>query len=118
MITKEAFVEYISHYKDFDAAIDRIEYALSGKPFKCELFESDWYDLVYKMLKTFLNTYFTKLGIETIEWWLWEDVDKVIYETVEPDLFNGEKEIEINVEKLEDLWDYLNSHKEDYIKNE
>ena len=118
MITKEEFIKYISEYQEFEKAIDRIERALSGKSFfRVDLFECDWWESVGIMLDVFTESHFTSLGQDTISWWLWEDVDKVIYETVKPDLFNGEeKEIEIDVSTLEGLWNYMINHKNDYFK--
>lgn len=118
MITKEEFVKYISSYQEFDKAVERLETAISGKN-KCYfIFETDWCEAVGRMLDIFLDSHFTKDGSELITWWLWEDVDKIIYEKVDPDLFNGETELEYNIENFDNLWNYMIKHKKNYFRNE
>lgn len=117
MITKKEFYDYITSYQLFENAIDRIETAISGKSYGFGLWESDWYDAVGRMLNIFLDSHFTETGTDLITWWLWEDVDKVIYETVDPDLFSGKTEVERNVEDFDDLWKYMIKHEKDYFKN-
>ena len=118
MITKKELYDFITKYQVFSDAVDRMEEAISGKKFRCNLFETDWYDAVGCMLDIFLDSHFTEDGCNLITWWLWEDVDKIIYETVDPDLFNGETEIEYNIESFDNLWNYMIKHKKDYFKND
>lgn len=117
MITKEEFIKFINEYKLFDKAIERLEYAISGSKYGCNLFESDWYNSVGTMLDIFLDSHFTEVGVDCIIWWLFEDVDHIITQTVDPDLFNGKSEIEYNVNDINDLWNYMIKFKKDYFNN-
>lgn len=117
MITKEQFIKFITEYKNFDEAIDRIDQAVSGRNWGLNLFECDWYNSVGIMLDTFLDSHFTNDGCDLVTWWLFEDVDKLITQKVNPDLFNGESEIEYDVEDIEALWDYIQKYKNDYLLN-
>ena len=118
MITKEQFIEFITEYKNFDEAVNRIDKAISGRNWGLNLFECDWYDSVGIMLNIFLDSHFTEDGYDLISWWLFEDVDKVITQKANPDLFNEESEIEYNVEDINALWDYIQKYKNDYLLNE
>ena len=118
MITKGQFIKFITEYKNFNEAIERIDKAISGKNWGLNLFECDWYNSVGIMLDIFLDSHFTEEGCDLINWWLFEDVDKIITQKVNPDLFNGESKIEYNVEDIEDLWDYIQKYKNDYFLNE
>ena len=96
--------------------MNRIEEAISGTKYGCNLFECTWYQDVGEMLDLFLASHFTDDGQDLVSWWLFEDVDKVIYEKTKPDLFDSnEGEIEISVKTLDELWDYMFKHKEDYF---
>lgn len=118
MITKEQFIKFITEYKNFEEAIDRIDQAVSGRSWRLNLFECDWYNSVGIMLDTFLDSHFTNNGCDLVTWWLFEDVDKLITQKVDPDLFNGESEIEYDVEDIEALWDYIQKYKNDYLLND
>lgn len=118
MINKEQFIKFITNYQEFYEGIDRFEQAITGKRFTCNLLETDWGDAVGKMLDSFLESHFTTDGTDLITWWLFEDVDKIIYQKVDPDLFNGEEEVEYNVENIEDLWKYIIKFKEEFVLNE
>lgn len=117
MISKELFVEYLEQYQKFNEAFERIEEALMGRKYSSNMFESDWYNSVGIMLDVFLESHFTENGRDLIYWWLFEDVDHIIWQTVDPDLFHGKSEIEYNVNNIEDLYDYLVKFKKDYIKD-
>lgn len=115
MISKKEFEDFISEYTKFDMAIERIENAISGSKYGCNLFECDWYIAVGKMLNMFLSSHFTEEGCDIINWWMFEDVDHIITQTVDPDLFHGKSEIEYNVNDIEDLWNYLTKFSSDYF---
>ena len=118
MITKKEFYKFISSYQEFYNGLERFERAITGKKFTCNLFETDWGDAVGRMLDAFLESHFTEHGIDLITWWLFEDVDKIIYQKLDPDLFNGETEVEYDVNTFDNLWNYMIKYEKDYIKNE
>ena len=117
MISKKEFKDFISEYTKFDKAIERIENAISGSKYGCNLFECDWYISTGKMLDIFLNSHFTEEGCDIINWWMFEDVDHIIYQTVDSDLFNGRTEIQHDVNNIEDLWNYLLKNKKELFKD-
>lgn len=118
MITKKEFINFISSYQKFYNGIDRFERAITGKKYTCNLFETDWGNAVGKMLDIFLDSHFTEHGVDLISWWIFEDVDHIITQTVTPDLFNEKSEIEYNVNDIEDLWNYLTKFSSDYFKQD
>ena len=118
MITKEQFIKFIKNYQTFYNGIERFEKAITGSKFTCNLFETDWGDAVGIMLDTFLDSHLTDDGADLLAWWLFEDVDKIITQTVDPDLFHGKSEIEYNVNDIEDLWNYLIKFSSDYFKQD
>ena len=120
MISFKEFKAAIDEYKKFEEAITRVGNALHGDgPFygSVNLFECDWYASVDELFDIFVKSHFTETGCDVIYWWLFEDVDHVIYQSVDPDLFDGNKEIEYDVNDLKDLWDYFNIYKKDYFKD-
>jgi len=118
MITKQELFSFITAYQSFEEAIERMEEAISGSKYGCNLFESDWVNSVNGMLDIFIESNFTESGSDLINWWLFEDVDHSLTETVDPDLFNGETKVEYDVNDLEDLWNYMIKFKKDYFKND
>lgn len=107
MISKEKFTEYILNYQAFEQAISRMEEAFSGRKYGCNLFDCDWVDSVGKMLDIFIESHFTETGGDLIYWWMFEDIDHIIYQKIENNLFENEKEIKIDINNIENLYDYL-----------
>lgn len=119
MITKKEFIKFIKAYEEFENGINRIEKAFSeNKPYTIDLWGCAWVDAVSKMWDQFMYSHFTEEGSDLINWWKFEDVDHIIWQKTDPDLFNGKSEIEYNVNEIEDLWSYLVKYKEDYILND
>jgi thymidylate kinase len=75
MITKEEFTQYITEFQKFDEAIERIEIALNGSKYGCNLWESDWYGNVSKMLDIFIDSHFTEKGADWVYYYLFENID-------------------------------------------
>lgn len=117
MITKEEFIKYIEAYQIFDKGVERLSKAFTGSKYGVSIYETDWGEAVGIMLDIFISSHFTEVGADTIYWWLFEDVDKKIWQDVDPDLFEGKTQIEYDVNDVEDLWKYLIIHKKDYFKN-
>ena len=119
MITKEEFINFVKAYETFENGIDRIGEVLSGnKPYTINLWDSDWVDAVGKMWDNFMYSHFTEAGCDLINWWKYEDVDHIITQTVDSDLFNGKSEIEYDINNIEDLWSYLTKFSSDYFKQD
>ena len=118
MITKEEFTQYIIEFQNFQQAIERIEEAISGSKYGCNLWETDWYESVCEMLEIFLTSHFTVEGADWVSYYLWEDTDdKAAYVKQEGDMFNEEKEIRYSLESADELWDFLLTDKKLYFKN-
>ena len=113
MINKKEFINFVKSYEIFENGIDRLNVYL-----KANLWECTWIDAVSRMWDQFMHSHFTEEGSDLINWWKFEDVDHIIWQKTDPDLFNGKSEIEYNVNKLEDLWDYLIKYKENYLLND
>lgn len=114
MITKNNFINYINEYQNFLDNVDKISEAITG--LRYNLFEAAWISSVDKMFDEFLKSHFNESGCDLVYWWMFEDVDHIIYHNVDNDLFKQEG-LNYNVNKLEDLWNYLHSHKKDYFKD-
>lgn len=118
MITKEEFTEFISTYNKYHEAIDRFDQAITGKSYTTILFETDWDMAVGKMLDLFLDSHFTELGVDWINYYLWEPIeDKRVYITKEADMFYKEEKIEYHLNSIDELWDFLLTDKKAYFKN-
>jgi hypothetical protein len=119
MITKKEFTDFIKSYQTFYKAFERIEEALMGRKYICSnLYESDWYESVGKMLDIFIDSHFTEEGADWVNYYLWEDVDdKAAYIKQDKDIFNEEKEIRFPLDTLDELWDFLLTNKKLYFKN-
>ena len=83
-----------------------------------EMENSGFADKIYQLFDNFIETFgFTDEGSDLFYWWMYEDVEKVIYEKPEPDLFNNsEEKIEVKVETIDELWDYMTKNNEIYFK--
>lgn len=99
MITKEILKKYIENFLFFDEKIEKLGQLLFNS--YC-LYESDFIDTVGKNLDLFLKSHFNDEGIELIIWWMFESVDKIIY---------NENKV-INVASIDSFIDYIFNHKE------
>ena len=119
MITKEEFIDFVKTFEEFEKGIDNLGKSLSGdKLYAVNLWDSSWVDAVSKMWDIFMYSHFTEEGSDLINWWKYEDVDHIITQTVDPDLFHGKSEIEYDLNDIEDLWRYLTKFPSDYFKQD
>ena len=120
MINKKEFVQFIQAYEEFEKGIDNLGKFLSGgRSYRVNLWESEWVDAVGKMWDNFIYSHFTEVGSDLINWWKFENVDHIITQEVNPDLFNDKSEIkEYDVNNIEDLWNYLIKFPSDYFKQD
>ena len=118
MISKEDFFKFISEFQTFEQAVDRMEIAISGSKYGCNLWESDWYSAVGKMFDIFIDTHFTEQGADWVSYYMFEDIeDKLVTVKQERDIFGEEREIEYHLNSLEELWNFLLTDKKAYFKN-
>lgn len=119
MINKKEFINFVEAYEEFERGIDNLGKFLSGdSPYRVNLWESNWIDAVSKMWDNFMYSHFTETGCDLINWWKFEDVDHIITQTIDSDLFNGKSKIEYNINDIEDLWNYLTKFSSDYFKQD
>ena len=119
MITKEEFIKFIKAYEEFEEGINNLGEFLSGdRPYGVNLWDCDWVDAVSRMWDQFMYSHFTEEGSDLINWWKFENVDHIITQTVDSDLFNIKSEIKYNVNDIEDLWNYLTKFSSDYFKQD
>ena len=67
--------------------------------------DSKLYNIPGIIFDTYITSVLTEEGADLLFWWLYEDVDKIIY---------LEDKSEIDVNKLDDILNYL--YKESYVK--
>lgn len=104
MLSLEEFTYLINKYQGYAEFQDKL-YDLG-----IDTINNEWVDFTYKMVRKYMEVYFTDLGWDTIEWWIDEPDNRVLYFT---DLF-GEHELHLNT--VSDLYDFLLSDKE-YVRS-
>ena len=116
MITIEEFSKYIIAYKNFEQAINRMEEAISGSKYGCNLWEFDRYSSVGKMLDIFVDSHFTEKGADWVYYYMFEDIkDKKAIVEVEDMFGTSKKEYHLNT--VDELWNFLLTDKKLYFKN-
>ena len=93
-MTYQLFSKGIKKYQDFNEILDK----LNNLGF--HLVESNLIEDAYSIFDIWIESILNEEGQDLIYWWLFEDVEKIIYE-------DGKSNI--NVEKLEDLYTYMHS---------
>lgn len=69
--------------------------------------ESNLYELPGRIFDNFMCEVLTDSGADLLFWWLYEDVNKIIY-------LEENKKRDVN--KLDDLLDYMYENSKDYLK--
>ena len=108
-MTLKEFTKGIEFIQEFDSLIYHLEGFIN-----VELSESKLVNTTYELFNLFMGEYFTENGLDTILWWLYDSCPKIIY--FEEDTLFGEEKHELELNTIEDLWNYLNSDKT-YLKN-
>jgi hypothetical protein len=89
-MTKEKLIEILNLLKEMNKKGNQV--------YKLGIDIIDFLDGYYVIINNFFNCIFVTEGYEFIDWWLYENVKKIIYEK------NG---VEINLEKVEDFSEYI-----------
>lgn len=116
MITKQEFFKAITEHQQFNDAVERMSKNIGGNDCPLYLFETDWCTAEGNLFDIFLKSHFTEEAVDTIYWWLYEDVDKVIFITHEADIFNEETEETIPVRTIGQLWSFFEREPDVYFK--
>ena len=75
MLSLEEFTYLINKYQGYTEFQDKL-YDLG-----IDTINNEWVDFTYKMIRKYMEVYFTDLGWDTIEWWIEEPDNRVIYFT-------------------------------------
>lgn len=102
--TKENFKKYVDLCKKHSKYIDDV-YTTLG------------IDMIYAKSSEVINEFetlceelfFTKNGADLVQWWLWEDVEKKLYDA------ESEEEL-YDLTNFDDFWEYLIKNKDVYLK--
>lgn len=93
---KENFVKAIELMKAFNDKVDLLSDNLN-----INIIESDFYSIPAQLFDNFIESVCTEDGAELVFWWMYEDVEKVIYESDE----SSEKVYHLNT--VDDLFNYM-----------
>lgn len=90
-MTKEQFIKQIELMQSFNDTIDQfVELGMN-------LVETPLFNIPAEMFDNFIDSICTEDGSELVFWWMYEEVDKVIY-------VDGK---EIHLDTLDQLYNYL-----------
>ena len=93
---KENFVKAIELMKALNDKVDLLSDNLN-----INIIESDFYSIPAQLFDNFIESVCTEDGAELVFWWMYEDVEKVIYESDE----SSEKVYHLNT--VDDLFNYM-----------
>jgi hypothetical protein len=93
---KENFVKEIELMKAFNDKVDLLSDNLN-----INIIESDFYSIPAQLFDNFIESVCTEDGAELVFWWIYEDVEKVIYESEE----SSEKVYHLDT--VDDLFNYM-----------
>lgn len=95
MIGKEEFIEFMQSYQEQSERVDKLN----------ELFHDSFGDPIiywgFKMFANLVNCYFTKEGVDWIDYYLYENPEKRYYQD----------DVEIPLETLNDLWKVVKDYR-------
>ena len=94
MISREKFKRQL----ELAQSLDQITELLHDNGI--EILESKLFNIPSELFSNFLYCVCTDDGADWVEWWLYEDVEKVVYE--------GDKEIRLDT--IDDLYNYLKTN--------
>ena len=71
----------------------------SDKPYRLGIDTINFSDELHQIITLLLRVHYSKDGEEIINWWLWEDSEKILY-----NCSDGEKN---DLTRIEDLWEHV-----------
>lgn len=93
-MTYQLFSKGIKNYQDFNTYLDNL------RDTGFDIFDTALIENAHSVFDTWIESILNEEGQDLVYWWLFEDVEKVLYE-------DGKDNI--SVEKLEDLYAYMQS---------
>ena len=106
MVSKEIFCDWVRTIRELHDASERIGDAIGGG--FC-FYESELGRLYCKMESLFYQCFFTKEGFDLIDWWLFDSNEKKIFDA-------NDHHVIAELSTEEDLFDYIASEKEIYLR--
>ncbi len=94
-INKTTFYKLIKDYIDYNNKIDNITEVL-----ECDIFDTSYMNYPHSLFDTILDILFIEDGVDIIHWWIFEA-------RLDPDLKLYDKEIEVPLDTIDDLWNYV-----------
>ena len=98
-MTKEQFVKQINLMQSFNAKVDQLN------DFGINIVDTPLFDIPAQMFDNFIDSACTDEGADLVFWWMYEDVEKVIFEHDEE---GNEKKIPL--ETVYQLYEYLDEN--------
>jgi hypothetical protein len=105
MITFEEFETAINQIEKINYICDEL-YRLN-----INIVDSELHEGANLLFSCFINSHFTKVGKDLVSWWVYEDVNKILYDPENPSI------IVADVTDIEDLWKYMIEEPQTYFKN-
>ena len=106
MMTREKFKEMIYNIEEYNDFIDEL-YKLKIDIYSCRY--TDYAGIFFDEL---MKSEFGEEGLDLVSWWLYEDVDHVLYED------ESESKEVIDLNNIDDLYDYLTKGGRDEVNEE
>lgn len=104
-IKKEDFCNLINSMKDVDKKFDSISKIFEGSEgFSGPITINN---KLYENILIILEKEFGDEKTKTIEWWLYENVDKNVYISKDSSINLTDEEVIVSLDTVEDLYDYL-----------
>lgn len=98
-------------FNDFAKVIDKIctldDTAAKLADIGIDIYDTPFYECATSLAEDFFNCHFNADGVDLIYWWLYEDVEKLIYDE--------HHNIVDNLTNIEDLFDYLTDPDNNYL---
>lgn len=108
-ITKEQFIKAMSQIQNLHSQQDTLNKLINKLTDGFSVVDIGNY-VVEELIKMIsINLEIKDEGL--LSWWLYEDVEKIIYDTKLNKNTNLYEQIEIKVETLDELWDYIQNYR-------
>lgn len=106
MMTREKFKEMIYNIEEYNDFVDEL-YKLKIDIYNCKY--TEYAGIFFDEL---MKSEFGEEGLDLVSWWLYEDVDHVLYED------ESESKEAIDLNNIDDLYDYLTKGGRDEVNEE
>lgn len=102
-------------FKEFKYAVDRIkkinDVCDKLQELRIDLIDSELHEGPNLLFDCFISSHFTEIGQDLVSWWMYEDVNKILYDSEDT------SKIIADINATEDLWNYMMNDPKVYFKN-